>query len=333
MPDEDGHTSIRIPGGGLEIRDASQNGSFDFAGAPINPVKPDPRYALGLLALGRLERLARARFLLHERAPGLDPTRLDKADADTARSIALSVFASSEIEGEGVSAEHVEAFVAALTEPGENVDGELRQRLLAHRDIIDTYFWALNSTPEPVLSYDFVLEAHQRMFHRSKATIAGRIKDREVRIRWRRPDGSMVDVPTVAADRAEEFLRALCERTSTMFQLAQEAAEAPMLLATAEFACDFLAIHPFLDGNGRTARLLSTYLIERGGYHFSRVYPLDQVVLDSRAAYYEALNRSQRYWHTATEDLTPWVEYFIGAVFEQWERAFRRIRNQSAPTP
>src|SRR6185437_6650499 len=84
------------------------------------------------------------------------------------------------------------------------------------------------------------------------------------------------------------------------------------------FACDFLAIHPFRDGNGRMARFLSSYLLERGGYHFSSVYPLDRVVLDSRGAYYEALNASQRHWHTKDEDLSSWIEYFVGVVFGQW---------------
>lgn len=328
---EDVHTTIRIRGGGLEIRHASQNGGFDFNQSAVNPVRAEPRYNLSLQTLGRIERLAKARFVIAEKAPYFDPTKLDKQDEDTIRSIALSVFASSEIEGEGVSADYVEAFVTAHTEPGENVDVELRQRLQAHRDIIDTYFWALNLKSEPVLTYDFVLEAHQRMFHKTKGSAAGRIKDKEVRIHWRRHDGTLVDVPTISAERAEEFLRSLCERTSDMFRVAQEAAETPMLLAVAEFACDFLTIHPFLDGNGRLSRLLSTYLLERGGYHFSRIYPLDQIVLDSRAAYYEALNSSQRYWHSPQEDLTPWVDYFVGAVFEQWERAFRRIRNHAIP--
>jgi Fic family protein len=327
--EDDARTTIRVEGGGLEIRNTSQSTGFDFTGVSIKPARPEPRYSVSLRTLGQLERLAKARFLLAERVPDFDPTKVEKTDEETARSIALSVFASSEIEGEGVAAEHVEAFVAALTEPGEHLNKELDERLLAHQDIIDTYFWALNSSSEPILSYEFVLEAHKKMFHRSKGSIAGQIKDREVSIRWRQPDGTLVNVPTVSADRAEEFLRSLCERTSNMFSLAMDSADAPMLLAAAEFACDFLAIHPFIDGNGRTARLLSTYLIERGGYHFSRVYPLDQVVLDSRKEYYKALNISQRHWHTSKEDLTPWTEYFVNAVFEQWERSFRRIRNQA----
>lgn len=331
MHNDDGHTTIRVHGGGLEVRHASQNGGFDFNAVTVNSLRVDPRYSLSMQTIGHMERLAKARFIIAEKAPNLDPSTIDREDEDTIRSIALSVFASSEIEGEGISANYVEAFVTAHTEPGESVDIELRQRIQVHKDIIDTYFWALNSHAEPVLTYDFVLEAHRRMFSTTKGEFAGRIKDKEVRIRWRRRDGALIDVPTVSYDRAEEFLRALCDRTNKMFRLAQEAAESSFLLSAAEFACDFLAIHPFIDGNGRLARLLSTYLLERGGYHFSRVYPLDQIVLDSRANYYEALNSSQRYWHTEKEDLTPWINYFVGAVFEQWERAFRRIRNHAYP--
>lgn len=329
MNEEDVRTIIR-PSGGFEVLPSTQRSGFDFGSASLNPIRRDRRYQLILRTLGHLERLAKAPFIVAQKLPNLHPERLDEGDPDTVRSIALSVFASSEIEGEGISVSYLEAFVAGHTEPGEHVNDELRQKLHAHRDIKDTYFWVLNQQLEPVLTYDFVLEVHRRMFLGTKPAIAGQIKNREVRIKWHRRDGTEEDVPTVPATQAEQFLRALCDRTSEMFRLAEENADAPMFLAAAEFACDFLAIHPFQDGNGRTARLLSTYLLERGGYHFAKIYPLDEVVLDTRAEYYEALNTSQRFWHTAEEDLSPWMEYFVDAVFEQWERAFRRVRNQAA---
>jgi len=277
-----------------------------------------------------MERLAKALFIIHQHEPDFDPAVLSRANPETARSIILNVFASSEIEGEGISAEYVEAFVAAVTEPGEQVSGELKQRMDSHDDIIATYFWGLNLETQPVISYDFVLEAHRRMFHRARSEIAGQIKDREVRIKWVRPDKQIVHVPTVEPERAETFLRALCERANAQFRAAERFADASTLLAAGEFACDFLAIHPFRDGNGRMARFLSSYLLERGGYHFSSVYPLDRVVLDSRGAYYEALNASQRHWHTKDEDLSSWIEYFVGVVFGQWERAFSIVRDRAA---
>ena len=72
------------------------------------------------------------------------------------------------------------------------------------------------------------------------------------------------------------------------------------------------------------ARLLSTYLLERSGYHFARFYPLDSVILETRGAYYEALFRAQRDWWGAQEDLTPWIEYYVDSVYAQYLRAYQR---------
>jgi Fic family protein len=90
---------------------------------------------------------------------------------------------------------------------------------------------------------------------------------------------------------------------------------------------DFLAIHPFHDGNGRAARLLSTYLLERSGYHVARFYPLDSVILENRDAYYEALFRAQQRWYQPDEDLTPWIELYTDMVFQQYLRAFQRVKD------
>lgn len=297
MTKEDVRTII-LPSGRVEIRPSTQNSEFDFGSVSLTPKRSDPRYQLSLRTLGHLEMLAKVRLILAEKLPELHPERLGQGDPDTVRSIVRSIFASDEL-GIGL---HV------------------------HRDIKDTYFWVLNQQSEPVLTYDFLLEVHRRMFQSAKPKSAGQIKDGDVLVRSHRHDGVVVEALTVPAAQAEQFLRALCERTSQLFQLAQENADALMLLAAAEFACDFLAIHPFQDGNGRTARLLVTYLLERGGYHFAKICPFDVVVSDTREEYYEALNTSQRYWHTAKEDLSPWMEYFVEAVLKQCECALRVSR-------
>lgn len=319
---EDAHTRLRV-GGGLEV--VSPGGRAAEPVPSASPVGDGPRYTLSLASQGKLERLAKARFELGEMV-GFDPAQISREDKDTLRSIALTVYASSEIESEGVGARLVEPYLAAVTEAGPVINEELAERLPAHQDVIGAYFWALAQKPEPVISSQFILETHRRMFEGTKGEIAGRWKTHEVVIRYVR-EGTERVLPTVPANRAGAFIDALCDRANHAFKLARTYSESSMFLAAAEFSCDFLAIHPFEDGNGRAARLLSTYLLERGGYHFSRIYPLDQVVLDTRDWYYDALFKSQAHWHTSNEDLTAWVDYFVGAVFEQWQRAFSRIRN------
>ena len=138
MQSEEAYTTLRLKGGGLEGHKAVEGDAKGLSDVSINPVRTDPRYNLSLLTLGRMECLARALSLMAELAPGFQAATLRREDEDTRRAIAISVFASSEIEGEGVAASFIEAFVSATTEPGEHVDEELKQRLATHHAINDT---------------------------------------------------------------------------------------------------------------------------------------------------------------------------------------------------
>ncbi|HEU4887934.1 MAG TPA: Fic family protein [Thermoanaerobaculia bacterium] len=156
------------------------------------------------------------------------------------------------------------------------------------------------------------------MFKSTNPDAAGRIKTKRVAI-----EGGSYSVKTLPPEKSESFLRELCNRTNRSL-LTDDTSR---FLTTAEFVLDFLAIHPFHDGNGRTARLLSTYLLERSGYHFARFYPLDTVILENRDAYYEALFRAQQRWYREDEDLTPWIEFYTDMVFHQYVRAFQRVKD------
>ncbi|MEQ1822045.1 MAG: Fic family protein [Fimbriimonadaceae bacterium] len=275
-----------------------------------SPLRPDPRYILSDKTKAQIQTLGSARI---ERTPL-------KWEGEALNSVALTVFASSEIEGESFGAENLEPFVAALTEPGEQVNPDLKERMETFRDQVETYFWAM-SQPDP-LTTNFIQELHRRMFQTAKPEIAEELKRKPVHIQFRR-NGDQKLIETIPPELTEEFLAALCERSN------RPRPKDEAFLAAAEFHCDFLAIHPFTDGNGRTARLLASLLLERAGYHFTAIYPLDQVVLDTRRAYYDALFESQRHWHQPEEDQTPWIEYFTDTVFEQWERAMRRVQRGS----
>ena len=65
-------------------------------------------------------------------------------------------------------------------------------------------------------------------------------------------------------------------------------------------------IHPSLDGNGRTARLLSMLCLYRKGYDFKRLFTLSEYYDRDRPSYYRAI-QSVRH---EDEDLTEWLEYF-----------------------
>ncbi len=55
---------------------------------------------------------------------------------------------------------------------------------------------------------------------------------------------------------------------------------------------DFLCIHPFSDGNGRTGRLLTLQLLYQADYEVGRYISLERIIEESKETYYEALERS-----------------------------------------
>lgn len=65
-------------------------------------------------------------------------------------------------------------------------------------------------------------------------------------------------------------------------------------------------IHPFLDGNGRTARLLSTLCLYRKGYDFKKLFTISEYYDRNRADYYKAIQSVRE----NNMDMTGWLEYF-----------------------
>lgn len=72
-------------------------------------------------------------------------------------------------------------------------------------------------------------------------------------------------------------------------------------------------IHPFVDGNGRTARLLSTLCLYRKGYDFKRLFTISEFYDRDRAAYYSAIQSVR----AGGMDLTGWLEYFTDGLAVQ----------------
>jgi Fic family protein len=90
----------------------------------------------------------------------------------------------------------------------------------------------------------------------------------------------------------------------------------PLLIAGI-FTVWFLAIHPFLDGNGRLSRVLTTLLLLRAGYHHVPYASLESVIEQNKEAYYLALRRTQTTFHLKDPDWTPWLTFFLRCLARQ----------------
>jgi len=102
------------------------------------------------------------------------------------------------------------------------------------------------------------------------------------------------------------------------------------LLVIANFIFEFLAVHPFSDGNGRVSRALTNLLLLQAGYSYVPYVSLDEIIEQTKVEYYLALRATQKNHGTDHEDITPWVTYFLTALTEQTERA-RKIMNADQP--
>lgn len=69
----------------------------------------------------------------------------------------------------------------------------------------------------------------------------------------------------------------------------------------------FEKIHPFLDGNGRVGRLLSSYILKNSGYGFKGLLGLEEYLSDHRDEYYDLLASENK-------DITAFVEFFTEAI-------------------
>jgi Fic family protein len=90
----------------------------------------------------------------------------------------------------------------------------------------------------------------------------------------------------------------------------------------------YATIHPYYDGNGRTARLLTTLVLHLGTYDLKGLYALEEYYANDLKAYYEALTigpSHNYYMGRADADITQWIAYFIGGV----ATSFEKVRDQA----
>ncbi len=111
--------------------------------------------------------------------------------------------------------------------------------------------------------------------------------------------------------------------------MAQEKAGLPCPLCAGIAHCQFATIHPYYDGNGRTARLLTTLILHLGGYDLKGLYSLEEYYARNLGAYYKALaiGPSHNYYQGRAEaDITKWLEYFCDGMAESFENVRKRAR-------
>lgn len=110
------------------------------------------------------------------------------------------------------------------------------------------------------------------------------------------------------------------EMVSWVIKSEKEELAPPIIAALAHY--QFVTIHPYFDGNGRTARLLATYLIQKNGYGLHGLYSMEEHHAKELGKYYKALETHPHhnyYEGRESADLTQWLDYFISMLLKAYE--------------
>ena len=210
-----------------------------------------------------------------------------------------SIRASNAIEGIEVSRQRAERLAAPRPSRSRN---RSEAEFAGYRDAIDGLMKASHlDQPTPVLA----LRLHRQIYAHTKA-VGGRLKSEDNVIGERGPHGvSRIIFRPSPWQQTEGLVQGLFDG----YRQAADAQAAHPLILLAAFVLDLLAIHPFEDGNGRVARLLTTHELLRLGYGVARYVSIEQRIYETRDAYYGALEAAQQGWHEGEHTIWPWVEY------------------------
>lgn len=99
----------------------------------------------------------------------------------------------------------------------------------------------------------------------------------------------------------------------------------PIIIAGIAHA-EIAAIHPFVDGNGRTARLLATLILYTARYDFRKLFALENYYNTNRPAYYAAIHLGKNYKERNKGNLTHWLEYFATGFLTEMELVMDKIK-------
>jgi Fic family protein len=89
------------------------------------------------------------------------------------------------------------------------------------------------------------------------------------------------------------------------------------LIVIGIFVVNFLAIHPFQDGNGRLSRILTNLLLLKSGYNYTAYSSLESIIEDNKSSYYLALRETQATLKNKEPNYEPWLTFFIKSLEKQ----------------
>ncbi len=265
-------------------------------------VSPVPGHVV--TTLRRIDRAAGAEARYADQLPQLLDALREQARVE-------SITASSAIEGVVVDDTRAGRLVSGAA-------GRFRDRSEAEFAGYAAALDYLNQEDPGELTVGLILHLHRLLFSFTEPR-GGSFKTADNLVVDRQPDGTrVVRFEPIGAKDTPIFMDELVSR-------AAEAVDHP-LIVTAAVALDFLCIHPFGDGNGRVARLVTSHLLQRSGYGVGRYVSIEQLIYDTKDEYYTTLAASTAEWFDdGRHSLWPWAGYLLRRLAVAYDRFEERV--------
>lgn len=217
-----------------------------------------------------------------------------------------SSYASNSIEGNPLS----QAEVTNLL---------LNDRIPINRDEkeIVNYFTILKNMGRLInkdLNLDSILSVHQNLMNGVNEKIKGQIRNNQVVVGMKLPNGKLIIKHNPPFHKKTEINNAL----QKLIDWVNSSQEQPILKAGI-FHHEFVYIHPFEDGNGRTCRLLTALILLKNQYQINKYFVLDDYYDIDRELYSTSLNKADK------GDKSFWLEYFTDGVKHSLVSALGKI--------
>ncbi|MBQ8476243.1 Fic family protein, partial [bacterium] len=217
-----------------------------------------------------------------------------------------SIASSNRIEGNKLSDDEVEALLSNIKK--QSFASRDEQEVMGYAKLMDTIFEDWEVIP---LSENYIKQLHKILlqFSTKDEKHKGEYKKVSNAVAAYSTDGKELDIvfqtatPFETPYKMEELVNWTRKNLNDNFF--------HPLIVIGIFVVEFLAIHPFQDGNGRLSRALTCLLLLKAGYGYIPYSSMESIIEENKESYYRALRKTQTTLSKDSVDYEPWLDFFL----------------------
>jgi Fic family protein len=234
-----------------------------------------------------------------------------------------SIGSSTRIEGSKLSDKEVELLLSNLEI--KHFSSRDEQEVAGYAETMNIVFQHFAYIP---LSENYIKELHQRLLQYSEKDDwhRGNYKKSPNHVEAFDATGRSLGIIFETASPFETTFR-MQHLVSWAVESLKEQQLHPLLIISL-FIVEFLAIHPFQDGNGRLSRILTVYLLLKAGYTYTPYSSIEAVIEQNKESYYLSLRQTQGTLQSDNPNWQPWVLFFLRTLQQQKERLNHKLEEE-----